>query len=453
MTEPADPHALDTVRSTLSGLAPTRAGVLLLGCWATLGFAASVWPPVVGAWVVCAAATVVVLLLDTLWILRTPSPRLQRTVANALSLNEWHDATIRVENPSLRALSIEVIDASPTEFETEGLPFTVEVEPGKWVECTWRLRPTARGEFQLPWMEMRFASPLGLVQHRRRVAARAPIRVYPNFRAVSQFALLALDNRVAELGVHTRQRRGQGLEFQQLREYREGDPLRQIDWKAVSRRNQLISREYREEQNQQVIFLLDCGRKMRSREGDLAFFDHVLNAVLLVSYVALKQGDAVGAFAFSGSDCALPPRKGTAAMNGLLNGLYDLQPTTAPSDYSEAAARITTRLKRRALIILVTNLRDEDAHELPAALAPLRRKHLVLLASLREPSIEQVCDAPIHDLADALRVASAHEYLKNRRRAHELIRGRGVRTLDVPPASLPVALVNRYLDIKRSGAL
>ena len=190
---------------------------------------------------------------------------------------------------------------------------------------------------------------------------------------------------------------------------------------------------------------------MRTRDGDLAYFDHVLNAVLLLSYVALRQGDAVGAFTFSGEDRLLPPRKGRGAMNTLLNGLFDIQPTTSPSDFTEAASRISTRLKRRALVILVTNLRDEDAQELPAALAPLRRKHLVLLASLREPAIEAARATPIRTLPDALRVAAAHQYIDDRQRAHTLVRGRGVQTLDVLPASLPVALVNRYLDIKRSG--
>jgi uncharacterized protein (DUF58 family) len=450
---PADNTALVPVRTSVADLAPSRTLIVALAGWATVGLAASVWSPVVGAWVVVAVLLAIAAVLDALLVHRTPSVHVQRMVPHALAVNEWHDVTVRVSNPSSRTLSVEVIDAPPVSFRTEGLPRTVRIAPGKWVEFPWRLRPTARGEFELAWMEFRVVGPLQLVRQRRRVATPAAVRVYPNFKAVSRFALLALDNRVAEIGIHTRRRRGQGLEFMQLREYREGDPLRQIDWKAVSRRNQLISREYREEQNQQVVFLLDCGRRMRTRDGDLSYFDHVLNSVLLVAYVALRQGDAVGAYTFSGEDRPLPPRKGRGAMNTLLNGLFDIQPTTAPSDFSEAATRIATRVKRRALIILVSNLRDEDARELPAALAPLRRKHLVLLASLREPSIEAAREGSVADLPDALRVAAAHEYMEARQRAHNLVRGRGVQTLDVLPSNLPVALVNRYLDIKRSGAL
>jgi len=427
--------------------------VVALGGWTTLGLAATVWGSLLGPWFAVGIITLLAVCFDTIMVCRTPTPSLQRTIPRALALNEWHDATIRIENTAGRSLVIDVIEAVPVEMHATGLPQTVTLAPDTWIDVPWRVRPTARGEFHLEWMEMRFRGPLGLVQHRRRVHAPEALRVYPNFKAVSRFALLALDNRMAEFGIHTRRQRGQGLDFLQLREYREGDPLRQIDWKAVSRRNQLISREYRAEQNQQVVFLLDCGRRMRTRDGELAFFDHVLNAVLLVSYVALRQGDAVGAYTFSGVDRLLPPRKGRGTMNTLLNGLFDIQPTTAPSDFAEAASRIATRVKRRALVVIVSNLRDEDAQDLPLALAPLRRKHLVLFASLREPSIEAACDAGVNDLSDALRVASAHEYMVARKRAHDLIRGRGVQAIDVLPANLPVSLVNRYLEIKRSGTL
>ena len=195
----------------------------------------------------------------------------------------------------------------------------------------------------------------------------------------------------------------------------------------MSRHNRLISREYREE-NQQVVFLLDCGRRMRTRDGDLAYFDHVLNAVLLLSYVALRQGDAVGAFTFSGEDRLLPPRKGRGAMNTLLNGLFDIQPTTSPSDFTEAASRISTRLRRRALVILVTNLRDEDAQELPAALAPSKAPRAVGESPRaghrtheRPPSAP--CQTPC---------GWRRQYIEDRQRAHPR-RGRGVQTSTCSP--------------------
>ena len=140
-------------------------------------------------------------------------------------------------------------------------------------------------------------------------------------------------------------------------------------------------------------------------------------------------------------------------MTALLNAVYDLQTSTAPSDFAEAAQRLATRQKRRCLVVLLTNLRDEDAEDLPLALAPLRRRHLVLLASLREPILNEALESEVEDLESALRVAAAHRYSEGRARAHALIQRAGVRALDVEPAELPAALVNRYLDIKRAGVL
>ena len=302
--DPADsPRAestalVQTGAAPLTGISPGRPLLLALAAWMTTGLAASFWPIALGLWAAIGAGVLVVMLGELTALLRTPTPIVSRTLPNALALGEWHTVKVRLEHHGSRELEVEVIDALPDSVRGKGLPRTVRIQPQKWVALEWSLRPIERGEFSLPWLELRLRSPLGLLRHRRRVHQSTQARVYPNFKAVSQFALMAVDNRVAELGVHTRRRRGQGLEFMQLREYREGDPLRQIDWKAVSRRNQLISREYREEQNQQVIFLLDCGRRMRPREGEFSYFDHVLNAVLLLSYVALRQGDAVGTFTF-----------------------------------------------------------------------------------------------------------------------------------------------------------
>lgn len=434
-------------------LSTARPAVVLLAAWSTLGLSAAVWPAWLGVWLGAGVAVALVLVADAVLVAMQPTPTVSRQVNPALALGEWHSVLVRVDNPATRNLNLEVHDAPPEHFRCRDIPRNIEVAAGRWTAFTYKARPTERGWFILPWIEIRLTGPLGLMRQKRRLPLLSEGRVYPNFKAVSRFALLATDNRVAEVGVHTRQRRGQGLEFMQLREYRQGDPIRQIDWKAVSRRNQLISREYREEQNQQIVFLLDCGRRMRSQDGELSYFDHVLNAVLLLSYVALKQGDAVGACTFSGHDRFLPPRKGHAAMNVLLNGLFDIQPTTAPTDYTEAATRIATRLKRRALVILVSNLRDDDASELPLALAPLRKKHLVLFASLREPTLDAVLQEPADTLADALQLTAGHGFAEARRKTLEQVRGRGVQTLDILPAELPVALVNRYFDIKRAGQL
>lgn len=434
-------------------LKPTRLLLVVLSGWVLLAVAVAFLPEQLAFWAGFGLVLLAATGLDALILLRRTPPSCERTVAPALSLGEWHPVTLKLEHESGLPLVVEAFDGYPVSCELEGLPQRVRIPSAGFGELSYRLRPRERGELTFTPTEVLLTGPLGLLRRKMFLGESQQVRVFPNFRQVAKLAMLAVDNRTAHMGIHLRRRRGEGTEFFQLREYRDGDSLRQIDWKAVSRRHQLISREYREEQNQQVLFLLDCGRRMHTHDGDLTHFDHVLNAVLLLSYVALRQGDGVGVMTFSGNDRWLPPVRGGAAMHSVLNTVFDLQTSTAPSDFAEAASRLSSRQKRRALVVLITNLRDDDSEDLRKALAPLRKRHLLLVASLREPVLHEMLSQPIEDFDDALRVGAVHHYLTQRRKAHEMVKGHGLRLLDVEPGHLPVSLVNRYLEIKRAGAL
>src|SRR5690606_30834185 len=160
-------------------------------------------------------------------------------------------------------------------------------------EITYRLRPTQRGHYAFSHCEALLLSPLGLWRSRRVIPLADETRVYPDFTRLHGAPLMAVDNWLSRLGIRQQPRRGLGLEFHQLREYRDGDVLRQIDWKATARKRVPIAREYQDERDQQILLMLDCGRRMRSQDGELTHFDHALNASLLLAYVALRQGDAL----------------------------------------------------------------------------------------------------------------------------------------------------------------
>jgi len=202
-----------------------------------------------------------------------------------------------------------------------------------------------------------------------------------------------------------------------------------------------------------VLFVVDCGRRMRSHASGLSHFDHCLNALLLVTYIALRQGDAVGLLTFGGRDRWRPPRKGPATLNALLRGVYDLGTTLEPSDFTEVAARVRALQPRRSLVVVLTTQHDEDEAELRAALTLLRARHLVVLASLREGSVEARIKAPAVDLDAALSASAAVAFRAARARSLERLRGSHTLTLDVAPKDLAISLAERYLEIKRSGRL
>jgi uncharacterized protein (DUF58 family) len=248
-------------------------------------------------------------------------------------------------------------------------------------------------------------------------------------------------------------RRGEGTEFHQLREYRQGDPQRAVDWKATARTARLIAREYEEEKDQRVLLVIDCGRRMASKDDELSHFDHTLNAALLLAHVALRQGDAVGMLTMGGAQRYLEPRKSIGAVHAMLNRVYDLEPTLAVPDYDQAARDVMRHLRRRALVIVLTNLRDEDDASLLPALRLLRTRHLVVLASLREAIVGRALSARVDSFDRAVTHAAAAEYLALRERVFRRIGAAGVMALDVEPERLAITLVNRYLELKREGRL
>jgi uncharacterized protein (DUF58 family) len=399
-------------------------------------------------------ALVALAILDAIRLKRLPSPRVRRQMPGSLALGRWSDVRLEVEHDFTQPLNADIFDHVPDGLSFENLSLRVELQPGQQSEIGYRLRPLKRGHFSFDHCEISLPSPLGLWSDKRLLNVVDSTRVYPDFARLYGGELLAVDNWLSQLGVRQQQRRGLGLEFHQLREFREGDSLRQIDWKATARQRTPIAREYQDERDQQIIFMLDCGRRMRSQDGELAHFDHALNACLLLSYVALRQGDAVGLSTFA-SDRAhyLAPVKGTGQLNVLLNSVYDLDSTQRPADYQAAATQLLARQKRRALVVLVTNLRDEDDEELLTAIKRLSKQHRVLVASLREDLLDNLRHFPVQTLPEALAYCGAVDYLNDRAQLHERLSAHGVPVVDARPAELGAELVTRYLSWKRAGVI
>ncbi len=393
------------------------------------------------------------LIADALSLFGKGHIQAERKVMHALSLGAWADVKITLHNQFRYPIRLQIYDHVPTQLEHEGLPVDVKIPARTWVKTPYRVKPIERGPATFEFLQIRIYSVLGLWKKNIKLPLRSEIRNYPNFSSVMKYTLLATDQRLNQMGILKKRRRGEGVDFHQLREYRDGDSLRQIDWKATARTRKIISRDYQEERDQQIIFLVDCGRRMLAHDDQLSHFDHTLNAILLLSHVALRQGDAVGLMTFSGHERWIPPRKSMGSVNSILNSIYDLQPSLISPDYTKAATQLMTRQKRRALVVLITNLRDEDTDELLPALHIMRKRHLVMLASMQESAINKMLDKPVLGFDTALDHAAAQHYLGYRRDAHQKVMSEGILHLDVMPQELPINIVNRYLEVKSSGRL
>jgi uncharacterized protein (DUF58 family) len=432
---------------------PNRPLLWLAVAWLALGIAVVFEPALTSAWFVFGGLAVALAGADAMaGRSRRGRVTATRQLPHALPVGTWQVVPLRLAVTGTVAGWLR--DRHPPAFPSEGLPLFFRLDAGRWLQTSYRLSVTERGLHVFDAVDLRLLSPLRLWLISETLTVRDEVRVFPNFARITQYTLLATDNRLSQIGILRRQRRGEGMEFHQLRDYRQEDSPRRIDWKASSRMGRLISREYQDERDQQILFLLDCGSRMRAKDGDLSHFDHTLNALLLLAYVALRQGDAVGMATFAHAQPRyLPPKKSMATVNRLLNAVYDLQPSLQTSDYLTAGENLLKRLTKRSLIVLVTNLRDEDDDTLGPAMTQLGRRHAVTLASLKEPLLDELSTAPIDDFDAALTRAAALEYVHARRRQSAMLRHGGVHIVDASPRDLPVALINHYWQRKRAGNL
>lgn len=457
-------------------LIPSRVLLAALAAWLALSIASLFLPALL---TLDSLAGVVLLLwaaIDGLRARAEAPPHAQRVLQATLPAGEWASVELRLHWPARVPRVVVVFDLHPPAFLQEGLPGRIITRGLNAHALRYRIRPMARGDHAFGPIQLRQRSPWQAWDRQLEAGAPLPVRVFPNFAPLARHALHAVDYRNARFGLQQRRRRGQGMDFSQLREYREGDSMRQIDWKATTRMGKMISREYQDERDQRIFLLVDCGRRMGAREDEvlatahtrsgasstggkplaapgLSHFDHALDTVLMLGYVALSHGDRVGLMTLGGPERYLPAQHSPATVSRLLHETYDLQPTLQVSDFETAARALLLRERKRALVVLMTNLRDEDDQNLLSAVRLLGRHHLVLVASLRESALDATCDENIEDAEDAARVAAAIDYAQRREATLRRLQAHGVLCLDVSPEHLAIETVNRYLAIKAAHRL
>lgn len=425
--------------------------LILLVLWGLLGIPVAPHYLPQLAWTITGAAIGALALLDVLLLWRSPTPLVRRELPDSLALGVERETWLQLD--AFGRQRVDVFDLVPDGWQTPGLPRTLQLPRASETRFSYRLTPANRGTFVFDGVHLRLHSPLRLWRQLRTAGTPQTVRVYPNFAPLTRLALLSAEMASRLVGAHLKRRRGEGTDFHQMREYRVGDSLRQIDWKATARARKLISREYQDEKNQQLLMMIDTGRRMMAEEDGLSHFDHVLNAALVVSYLALRQGDGVGMFATGGDSRWVAPQRGLGAIDTLLRASYDLQPQPVATDYLAAATELSLRQPRRTLVMLVTNVRDEDIEDLLTAVRLLQKRHLVCVASLRERELDQALARDVETIPDAVQAGAIARYLQQRADAHEALRSHRVMVLDVTAEELPGALVERYLAVKRDGLL
>jgi uncharacterized protein (DUF58 family) len=429
---------------------------LLLGC------AAFFFETVFLVWLLAGIGLVPFILSDLLLLL-LPGDRLQaeRIIPYSLAQGEHVQVKllIRRSGRPLLPFSIRIFDLYPHSMSAEVFPAKLDrntLKTSDSIIFEYSLLPNERGPWFFSGVEFLLGSPMRFWRLRvtHNIISRG--RTYPNFKQMARGTELKGKPESGE--IRQIRKRGHGLEFESLRDYQEGDSIRSIDWMATGRnyrldgKPKLIVRNYQEEQDQQILFIIDSGYRLPDIQ-----FDSALEAMLLLSYTAIKHGDAVAAASFGARNCWIPPRKGMSAFTGLMNSLYDLHSEPVPSSPFTALENALNRLHRRSFIILVSNFREEDGESLKWILPSIKKRHLLLMVSFRESGTEALAfpDAPLDKKTDqeVLETAAAFSYLANRRRLYRKWEHSGLLVLETSPAHISSALINKYLSVKRSGTL
>ncbi|HUE90475.1 DUF58 domain-containing protein [Pseudomonas sp.] len=400
-----------------------------------------------------------------------PSPSqvgVRRDVEPVMVIDSPSDLRWTLANPVGRRLTVDLADALPGSLRVADRRARLRLPPRGSRFATRTMTPARRGTIELGAVTLRVHGPLGLMMRQADCDVTSTVRVHPAFpsRQVAELALHQAQ-RQAE-GLRTIRLRGQGTDFESLREYTTDDESRRIDWAATARALKPIVRTYRAERNQQILVLLDHGRTMAGRMGRLPLADtdeerasvaarleHAMDAVMALTRVATGMGDRVGLVAFSDEvGMTVPPRTGGAQMTRIVQALADVGVDLVEPDYRAAFAETLVRYRRRALVVVVTDLAAAPITEsLVPAIPLLARRHLLMVASPADPTVRSWSTRAPRDAAAAYRMASALKSESDRRRSARLLGGVGAQVIDEPPDRLPLRLIDAYLDLKSAGRL
>lgn len=376
----------------------------------------------------------------------------RRDLPPRFSLGVEHKIKLILASRCARPLAFAVRDELPAVFELVNELPAGHLPAGGAAEITYSAVPLRRGAYDFGAVVLRVNGAAGLLQRQLSLYPANSAKVYPNFKEISRYELLAKIDERDELVRKPRHVRALGTDFESLRPYIPGEDPRSIDWKATARRGAPIAKNRQVERGQQLAILLDTGRLMAGMVGKFSKLEHALDAAVMLSYVAQKRGDALAVASFSNRiESFLPMVRGPASVPRVLESLYPVQVRPVESDYWQVIAEMMHMLRRRSLVILLTDVLDASASAgLINNLARAADRHLVLCVVLSEPRIRQIANQIPTTAAETYQKAAAADLRRRRRLAVEQMRARGILVLETDPEHLSVHLVKRYLEIRQA---
>ncbi len=395
---------------------------------------------------------------------------ISREMNTKFSLGVANVVRIRIFNRSRHPLRIRVKDDFPYEFLHENLIHECTVPAMDNTDVSYRLTPLRRGIYNFGDLHVRCSGVLGLVVRQRIVQAETEIKVYPNLQAVRQYELLVKRGMLHRIGLKNSRLFGEGTEMERLREYLPDDDYRRIDWKGTARQRKPIVREFETEKSQDIVIMLDTGRLMaspilldtidvpepeRTSQHAMLKLDYAINATLMAAYVSTLKGDKVGLIAFADSvQQYLAPKPGKKQFLTMLEAIYSIPVHPVEPDFESAFTYLASKQRKRALIILFTDILDTDSAEgIATYVRQLSKHHLVVCVTLTDSGVIEIAKQKPSNSTAVYEQAIAERLLQEKHNTLGILRRQGLITIDVPAHQLTMAVVNKYLELKAKSKI
>lgn len=373
-----------------------------------------------------------------------------RTHAERFSNGDENPIRIDLQNFYNFTVSLQVIDEIPHQFQRRDILFHVSVPPRNARIIHYSLRPVKRGEYEFGFINVYVSGPIGFVQRRFLFDEQRKVPVYPSYIQMRKYQLMAIHNRLSEIGVKKLRRIGHSIEFEQIKEYVGGDDYRTVNWKATARRGQLMVNHYTDEKSQQVYCVIDKGRAMKMPFEGLSLLDYAINASLVLLNVALMKQDRAGLITFSEKiGSMLPAEKKPTQMQAVLEVLYNQKTRYLESDFERLYTHMRKRITQRSLVVLFTNFESMSGlqRQLPY-LRKLARHHLLLVVFFENTELVQLTGQMVNDVESIYIKTIAEKFSFEKKLVVKELQKYGILSILSAPQNITINTVNKYLELK-----
>ncbi len=386
---------------------------------------------------------------------RTPKLECRRKLNPVFSLGDPNPVLLYLENKGRLHLNLKIVDELPVQFQRRDFEVRWALPPDSPYLVDYKLTPLSRGIYQFGNINLFVATRLGLLERRLVFQQPETVHVYPSIIQMKRYELRAMHQIAHETGIKKIRRIGHSYEFEQIKNYAQGDDFRTVNWKASSRRGTLMANQYEDERSQQVYCIVDKSRAMRMPFEGLSLMDYAINTTLAISNIILKKKDKAGLLTFSDvMGATLKAERDSGQLSRILESLYREKERPVESNYELLYEAVRRLIGARSLLVLFTNF--ESSYALERALPTLRRlhrAHLLVVVFFENTEIRRLAQEEVYKTADVYRQTIARKFLQEKKEMVYKLRQYGIQAVLTKPQDLTLNTINKYLELKSRGLI